>query len=248
MVGGPPRSPARFKFALLALTFAVATAAASGPAQARGAERAPAPCAGVFLLSAPVVAIGLNDVVIDITGPINDVVHCELLRERRAARATSRAGRAHCKNAQVPGFRMLRKQAAKATRCQINRVRRARGLPRLDGDDGLKQAAKRHTGRMLKRNCFSHQCPGERDLVGRINATSYLPCRCAWTVAENIAWGRRSHSTPKSIVDAWMNSPPHRQVILTARLRDVDIGVEEGKPGDRGARAATYTADFGAKR
>jgi len=94
----------------------------------------------------------------------------------------------------------------------------------------------------------AHDCPGEPDLVGRVIAADYLPCICRWTVAENIAWGARRRSTPKAIVDAWMGSPPHRAVILRGSLRDLDVGVSKGKPGNENARAATYTADFGAKR
>ena len=35
-----------------------------------------------------------------------------------------------------------------------------------------------------------------------------------WKVAENLAWGTGSTSTPRSIVDRWMASPEHRANIL----------------------------------
>lgn len=60
--------------------------------------------------------------------------------------------------------------------------------------------------------------------------------------------GERRNSTPASIVAAWMASPPHRALILLKGLKDADIGVAPGKPGNRRARAATYTANFGARR
>lgn len=219
---------------------------APGPASASGSSRAPAPCDGVRLLSAPVIAIGLNAVVIDITGPINDVVKCQQVGRIAPSRRSDRASR--CENSQVSGARLSRNLAAKAVHCLINKQRSKRGLRALNRRDSLKRAAKRHSRLMVARGCFSHDCPGEPDLVRRVIATNYLPCSCTWTVAENIAWGARRRSTPKAIVDAWMNSPPHRAVIVKGSLRDVDIGVRHGKPGNGNARAATYTADFGAKR
>ena len=69
--------------------------------------------------------------------------------------------------------------------------------------------------------------------------------RLTWTVGENLAWGARRLSTPAAIVQAWMASPGHRDIILTRSFEQVDIGVASGKPGSPRARAATYTADFG---
>jgi uncharacterized protein YkwD len=58
----------------------------------------------------------------------------------------------------------------------------------------------------------------------------------------------RRHSTPAAIVAAWMASDGHREIILTPDMKDVDIGVRRGKPGNAGAAAATYTADFGYRK
>ena len=237
-----PRFPRLLAPALL-LSFALLA-----PSSAAAADESPRliPCDGVRLLSAPVIATGINSVVIDIVGPINDVVQCQQVGRIAASRRSDRASR--CENSQVSGARLSRNLAAKAVHCLINKERGKRGLRSLNRRDSLKRAAKRHSRLMVARGCFSHDCPGEPDLVGRVIATDYLPCTCRWRVAEDIAWGARRHSAPKAIVDAWMNSPPHRAVILDGSLRDVDIGVRHGRPGNGDARAATYTADFGAKR
>jgi uncharacterized protein YkwD len=100
---------------------------------------------------------------------------------------------------------------------------------------------------MQRHSCFAHQCPGEKDLVGRIHATSYLPCNCTWRVGETLAWGARGQGTPQAIVKAWMHSPPHRHVLLDRQLRNVGVGLVWGSPSNPGAKAATYTADFGYK-
>lgn len=124
-------------------------------------------------------------------------------------------------------------------------MRSAHGLGNLDAQNELKQAAKRHTAQMLSIGCFAHLCPGEPDLVGRVTSAGYLPCNCNWSVGENLAWGVGKHGSPAAIVDAWMASPGHRGLILTASMREVDVGVRSGKPGGPNAAAATYTADFG---
>jgi uncharacterized protein YkwD len=131
--------------------------------------------------------------------------------------------------------------------CQINKKRRSHGLNGVDSKYALRKAGRRHSNYMQRRNCFAHQCPGEKDLVGRIHATSYLPCNCTWRVGETLAWGAKRRGTPRAIVKAWMNSDAHRHVLLDGRLRNVGIGLVWGSPSNPRARAATYTADFGYK-
>ena len=140
-----------------------------------------------------------------------------------------------------------RKHARHAVLCAINKQRRKHGRRSLDTKHALKKAGKRHSKYMERYHCFSHQCAGEADLVGRIQRTSYLPCNCTWRVGETLAWGAQGRGTPRAIVQAWMNSPPHRSVILDGRLRNIGIGLVWGSPSNPGARAATYTADFGFK-
>ena len=137
--------------------------------------------------------------------------------------------------------------ARHAVVCQINKKRRKHGLNSVNTKYALRKAGKRHSRYMQRRNCFAHQCPGEKDLVSRIHATSYLPCNCTWRVGETLAWGTRGQGTPRAIVKAWMHSPPHRHVLLDRQLRNVGVGLVWGSPSNRGAKAATYTADFGYK-
>ena len=137
--------------------------------------------------------------------------------------------------------------ARHAVVCQINKKRRRHGLSGVNTKRSLRKAGKRHSRYMQRRNCFAHQCPGEKDLVGRILATSYLPCNCTWRVGETLAWGAKGQGTPRAIVKAWMHSSAHRHVLLDRRLRNVGIGLVWGSPSNPGAKAATYTADFGFK-
>jgi uncharacterized protein YkwD len=187
----------------------------------------------------------LGTVILDLSGPLDDLVICQPVGLRSGG---ARAKAAGCPNARVPAPRLRPKVAAEAIRCMIDRERLSRGLSRLEDRGELADAAKYHTHRMLADGCFSHQCPGEPDLVARTTAADYLPCECSWTVAENLAWGLRAQSSPAAIVDAWMHSPPHRETLLLGSLEDVGVAVRDGRPGDRSARGATATADFGVKR
>ena len=159
--------------------------------------------------------------------------------------ATAKA--AKCKWAHRGPRHVSRRHARHAVVCQINKKRHRHGLNGVASKHALRKAGKRHSKYMQRHNCFAHQCPGERDLVGRINATSYLPCNCRWRVGETLAWAAKGGGTPSAIVRAWMHSPAHRHVLLDGQLKNVGIGLIWGSPSNPGARAATYTADFGYK-
>jgi uncharacterized protein YkwD len=159
--------------------------------------------------------------------------------------ATAKAGK--CRWAHRGPRHVSRRHARHAVICQINKKRHRHGLNGVNSKHALRTAGKRHSNYMQSHHCFAHQCPGERDLVGRINATSYLPCNCYWRVGETLAWAMKGSGTPSAIVRDWMHSAPHRHVLLDGQLRNVGIGLIWGSPSNPGARAATYTADFGYK-
>jgi uncharacterized protein YkwD len=155
---------------------------------------------------------------------------------------------AACRYAHDGSGAITRHQAADAVVCLINNRREARGERRLDSHGELDEAAGRHSRKMRRAGCFSHECPGEKDLAGRISSTRYLPCGCSWGVGENIAWGSGRRGTPVEIVQSWMNSAGHRRNILDGDFRHIGVGVAWGSPSNRNADAAIYTADFGYRR
>ena len=102
---------------------------------------------------------------------------------------------------------------------------------------------------MVRLGCFSHQCRGEQDLVGRLTHAGYLPCGCSWAVGENIAYGSGDYGSPRDIVDSWMHSSGHRANILNGAYEHIGVAVASGTPGaERSRDGATYTTDFGYKR
>ena len=154
---------------------------------------------------------------------------------------------AQCASASTPAYKLAPKKARGATLCLINKERASRGMRALHRHARQQEAASKHTRLMISRRCFSHECPGERDLVGRIISTGYLPCLCTWGVGENIAWGGGRLSSPRSVVAAWMRSAPHRANILNRSFDEIGLGIAAGSP--TGMReAATFTADFAFKR
>ena len=52
-------------------------------------------------------------------------------------------------------------------------------------------------------------------------------CRLRWA-GENLA---RGTFTPESLVRAWMDSPPHREILLTGRARLAGIDVRANPTG-----------------
>jgi uncharacterized protein YkwD len=133
---------------------------------------------------------------------------------------------------------------AAATLCQVNAVRQAHGLSALLPDRRLARAALAHSRDMVRRRYFAHDSPTGTTLVERVARTGWLRRRPQWFLGENLAWGVGARSTPAAVVQAWMQSPPHRQILLRAAYRHVGIGAVSGTPSDPTA-GATYTADFG---
>jgi uncharacterized protein YkwD len=132
-------------------------------------------------------------------------------------------------------------KARKATLCLVNRARDRAGKRPLDRSRKLQRAAQRHSSLMANTGCFAHDCPGEGDLADRLSGIGYLiKGLLAWAYGENVAYGTDSRGTPKAIVNAWMNSPPHREAMLDGTFRDAGIGMAV-----RSGNVGYYTLDLG---
>jgi uncharacterized protein YkwD len=159
-----------------------------------------------------------------------------------AASAAPDADAASCKTAR-DGAPLT---APSATLCLINRERRAHGLVPLSANARLARAAGRHAADMVRRGYFSHVSPEGQTFVDRLRDAGYLG-RCAWSVGETLAWGSGTESSPRSRVKAWMQSAPHRAVLLGRSYREAAIAVLKGSPGD-GTLGVTYVGEFGRRR
>ncbi len=131
-----------------------------------------------------------------------------------------------CANANASFGSLSKSQARASVTCLFNQARSANNLSQ-NGD--LQRAAQGHTNTMRSQNCFSHQCPGEPNLRQRINNTGYF--NGAGQAAELIAFGDADDTTPPpedtpdAIVDKWLDSTDHRNVIQNPVYKHVGVGV-----------------------
>lgn len=133
---------------------------------------------------------------------------------------------------------------------EINDVRQEHGLAALHLSPKLSAAARQHSVEMATRGYFSHDSANGGTFDRRIIRYYSSAGRHFWSVGENLLW-----SSPD--VDAagalrmWMNSPPHRENLLTARWREIGLSAVHvpSAPGAYGGREVTIvTADFGVRR
>ena len=136
--------------------------------------------------------------------------------------------------------------AGEATVCLVNRERTQRGLQPLTVNSILSAASLEHSEDMVRRDYFEHDTPEGRSVAERLRALGYKRGVNA-SAGENIAYGVAKTATPAAIVNAWMNSPGHREDILRPAFSEIGIGIALGAPTNAadGRRSATYTTDFG---
>src|SRR5688500_16834912 len=124
-----------------------------------------------------------------------------------------------------------------AVLCEVNRVRRARGLAPVTSHPRLRAMAARYARAMVARRFFSHVSPGGSTLGDRLRASAYGGRRAG----EVRAWGQGRLATPRAAVRSWLHSPPHRRVLLGRNYRHIGVGVALGSPYGGGLQgSATY--------
>jgi uncharacterized protein YkwD len=131
--------------------------------------------------------------------------------------------------------------------CLMNAMRANAGLPALTQQDELASASVEHSQDMVTQKYFAHDSLDGRDVVARLTNAGYIPKSGDWVVGENLAWGSGVLATPKALVNAWMNSPPHRENLLAGDYREVGMGVVFGTPSAKADSGVTVTTDFGVR-
>lgn len=97
----------------------------------------------------------------------------------------------------------------------VNVERAAYGLPSLTTSDGLQAAANVRAAELP--SSFSHNRPNGSSCFTALSEAGISYSRAG----ENIAWGQR---TPEAVVKAWMNSPGHRENILSSNFKQLGVG------------------------
>ena len=131
-----------------------------------------------------------------------------------------------------------------AVACLVNGERTARGLVAVERAGALESAAGRHAADMVARRYFAHVSPTGGTGDKRARRAGYLtaPCR---VVGEDLGWAPPDAATAQAVVEAWMDSPSHRAVILDPAFRDIGIGLVDRAPAGDGA-GATFVLELGA--
>ena len=134
-----------------------------------------------------------------------------------------------------------------ATVCVVNEERTARGLRAVSMDTTLMRIAYGHAADMLDQRFFSHTGSNGSSVTQRIVQGGYPGNPETWLAAENLGWATASFATPRAIVDAWLASPAHREVMLDPVYDQVGLVALAGAPTVDAATAATYVAEFGTR-
>ena len=131
---------------------------------------------------------------------------------------------------------------------ELNRVRAARGLGPLHAAPSLKSAARGHSQAMLVHGFFSHDWADGTAFSERIRRYYSNSGYARWSVGEALMAGPGRVIDAETIVDAWLDSPSHRAIVLSSTWRDTGIGVFYASSAPAtfgGAGAVVVTADFG---
>jgi uncharacterized protein YkwD len=121
----------------------------------------------------------------------------------------------------------------------LNGIRGSQGLPALRSDADLNDAADSHSRGMIASGLFSHDSASGTRCDVRIRR--FVKARM---VGETISWlaGTPAAQQAQRTVDLWMNSPPHRQTLLTAGFRRIGVSRKGGLMFGR--RGVAFTADL----
>lgn len=119
-----------------------------------------------------------------------------------------------------------------------NQKRQENGLSTLALNDQLSQAAKLKGENMFAEQYWAHTSPTGKTPWSFFNQVGYTYLYAG----ENLA---RDFADSAGVVDAWMNSPSHRENLLNSRYHEIGFAVVNGKYGD--SETTVVIQVFGAK-
>ena len=105
-------------------------------------------------------------------------------------------------------------------RCLINWTRRHAGLATLRRSPQLDRSATLRARGIRRCDDFSHT-PCGQPFITVFTLVHYFTGGAA--VGENLEWGQGRLGTARSAVAHWLASPPHREILYTAKWRDLGV-------------------------
>jgi len=125
---------------------------------------------------------------------------------------------------------------------KLNMVRAEYGLGAVRPSLLLRLTAKSHSDDMLVRDYFAHTTPTGGTLYDRIVKSGFV-AGFSWEGGETLAWGTGVLAKPGYTIKAWLASPEHRAILLSATWTRIGIaracGTFLGHTG-----ACVWTADW----
>jgi uncharacterized protein YkwD len=109
----------------------------------------------------------------------------------------------------------------------VNDARERAGLKPLVASPYLDAAARRHTIAMVRDGSFAHRVPGETGLAERLGAAGVHSA----ALGENI-FETSSDDVARECVEAWLESPGHRENLMSAQFRLTGVGIARNDLGD----------------
>lgn len=103
----------------------------------------------------------------------------------------------------------------------VNEVRQKEGLAPFTYNRTLEKSAQDYAEHMEATHCFSHTECGSV-LKERMHASGYYAGgNKSYAYGENIARGQDS---PEEVMEDWMNSPSHKEAILSSKYLEIGVG------------------------
>jgi uncharacterized protein YkwD len=131
---------------------------------------------------------------------------------------------------------------------EMNRVRAAHGLDPLTLSPSLRTAARDHSRSMLQIGFFGHDSADGTAFSDRIRRHYTNRGWRFWSVGEALLASQAHAIDARQIVEDWLESPPHREIVLSSTWKDAGIGAFYAPiaPNEYGGAATiVVTADFG---
>jgi len=131
---------------------------------------------------------------------------------------------------------------------ELNEVRTTQGLEPLRSSPSLRSAARGHSRSMLDDGFFSHDSADGTAFSERIRRYYTNRGWRTWSVGEALLASQGIDIDAAGIVKAWLQSPPHREIILSPTFHEAGIGALYAPTAPKafsGAETVVVTADFG---
>jgi uncharacterized protein YkwD len=129
----------------------------------------------------------------------------------------------------------------RAMRCLINWTRAHAGQGNVRRSAELDRSASLRARDIKRCQDFSHT-PCGQTFIAVFTLVHYFAGTVA--VGEDLAWGQGRLGTPRAALAGWLASPAHREILFTAKWRDVGVGRTRGTLFGR-PNVTVWVAQFG---